>query len=230
MISKSNDIKKFISFFIERDLDEEFWKDHALIFESAFIHRSCDCPHQNYERLELLGDSVISLVITDNLYKKNCSVKDICNRRKEIVSGISLSWIAKKLEMDKYVSLGKGCYITDSILEDIYESFIGACYVCFGYLEAKKIVEKTLFNSYLGGELILPVDYKTQFQELIQKKFGFNAINYLIEERLKDSFGREIFNVCVMHKGSVLGRGQGLKIKDAEQNAAKNALLKLKVL
>lgn len=199
-------------------------------FESAFTHPSYKNKRPDsvdYERLEILGDSFITLIITEKLYSQGLPLKKISTFRKEIISGSSLGWLSKNLNFEKYIRIDGGCEISNSVLEDVYESFVGAAYLTVGYECAKKFVEDTLYVNYLNGNISLEIDYKTQLQEKIQSIFKENRLIYFLENKYKDQNGRDVFAVSVRLNGRILGRGEGYRKKAAEQKSAQDALIKL---
>ncbi|GCE63240.1 ribonuclease III family protein [Candidatus Mycoplasma haematohominis] len=219
------DFHNSIKFFLREKFSLE--AEQVDFFVIAFTHSSFKKNRsiEDYEKLELLGDSCISWAITNHLYKLNISLKDICNTRKEIVSGASLTWISKNLGLDKYARLGKGCHLSDAILEDMYESFIAAVYLTFGYETAEKIVLDTLYKNFEAGEIPSFIDYKTKLQEWAQAN-GNKKIIYSLEETTSEKGKATIFTVSVSWGNQVRGWGKGTKLKDAEQMAAKDSLIK----
>lgn len=218
------DFRNSIKFLLKDQFGLE--TDSIDYFVTAFTHSSFKKKSsiEDYERLELLGDSCLSWIITNHLYKLNVSLKDICNTRKEIVSGPSLTWISKKLSLDKYARLGKGCYLSDAILEDIYESFIAAIYLVFGYETAEKIVLDTLYKSFVAGNIPCFIDYKTRLQEWAQA--NNEKVVYSLEKTTTEKGKPAVFTVSVSLGNQVRGRGEGAKLKDAEQKAAKDFWIK----
>lgn len=117
--------------------------------------------------------------------------------------------------------------MSDSVLEDVYEAFIGAIYLTMGYGSAKKAVEHTLYDSYIKGNILVDIDYKTQLQEKIQSLFKDNKLTYSLDSRYRDGQGRDVFSVSVKLEDRILGRGLGYRKKLAEQKSAEDALIKL---
>ena len=143
----------------------------------------------------------------------------------------SLVKCAAKIEIGDYLLLGKGEVITGgrtrtSILSDAFEALIGAIYIDGGMSCAKKFIYmqmKQLIEDALNGTISM--DYKTQLQELVQKE-GEKKVTYeIIEQKGPDH--NKIFVSQVIIGEKVMGTGDGKSKKEAEQNAAKSALLKI---
>lgn len=225
LFEDTKDFENKVRLFLEKDFQLNPKKiDYFL---SAFTHSSFkpNTSIADYERLELLGDSFIALIITHLLYTSQNTLKDMCSLRKQIIQSQSLSYISKKISLDKYLRIGSSCKsITNSMLEDVYESFIGAVFLSFGYETAKNVVIRTLWNSYVNKELCFSLDYKTTLQELTQK---FSLIpKYELVDSYKLENGSKRFVVNVIVGKEVLGSGEGSKLKEAEQLAAKQAISK----
>ncbi|MDP4093500.1 MAG: ribonuclease III [Bacillota bacterium] len=182
------------------------------------------------ERLEFLGDSVLSIVTSEFIYK-NCTNQaegEMTKLRASIVCEASLVICANKIELGKYLLLGKGEELTGgrtrtSILSDAFEAVIGAVYLDGGIISARKFINRhmsLLLNN--SAKVSGFVDYKTQFQELVQKQ-GEKRISYEIVEQ-KGPDHNKIFVVQVRIGDNVMGKGEGKSKKAAEQSAAEAAI------
>ncbi|AEW44903.1 Ribonuclease III [Mycoplasma haemocanis str. Illinois] len=202
-------------------------KDKNL-FIKAFTHSSYKGCNPNfkgdYEKLEFLGDSVIGLAIASELFKKDISLGTISTSKDQIVSGSSLAYVGRKLDFQSYIRVGNSCcVISDSIIEDVYEAFIGAVYCEFGFERAKKIVLSSLWSYFLKGELDFYFDYKTKLNTLVGQKYKARAFYSLM-----DSFPSKeetiTFKVSVSWGDGFRSYGLGTTLKKAEQAAAQAAL------
>lgn len=187
------------------------------------------------ERLEFLGDAVLNIVTSDFIYRNFPSLPEgeLTKTRAAIVCEGSLMKCANRIGLGNYLMLGKGEENTGgrtrtSILSDAFEALIGAIYLDGGLQQASGFIfniMSELFRDISTNELYK--DYKTQFQELVQKK-GEQRISYrIVEEKGPDH--DKVFVVQVYVGDNALGTGEGKSKKEAEQLAAKAALDNLKV-
>lgn len=197
------------------------------LYETAFTHTSysneySDCD--NYERLEFLGDAVLEIVISDYLYKeKHIDEGNMTKMRAGYVCEAACATYAKELEFDKYIRLGSGeVSANDTILADVFEAFIGACYLDQGFDFTKKIVLNIIIK-YINNKADFLHDYKSELQELVQtvKK---SVVYEVVDEQ--GPAHNKTFTSIVMVDGIVMGRGSGGSKKAAEQMAAREALSK----
>lgn len=215
----------------EEKINYEF-KNKEYILE-ALTHSSYSNENKNYpfnERLEFLGDSVLSIVISDYLFKKETKLPEgeLTKIRANIVCEESLSEVSKNIHLGKYMLLGKGEEATGgreriSILADALEAVIAAIYLDGGMECAREFIltnMEKIINDSIKGKIFR--DYKTCLQEVLQSN-GENNIWYkLIEEKGPDHNKRFVMEVGI--NDTVLGVGEGKSKKDAEQVAAKCAL------
>ncbi|MBQ4051759.1 MAG: ribonuclease III, partial [Oscillospiraceae bacterium] len=184
---------------------------------------------KNNERLEFLGDSVLSVIVAKHLYLtyRDIPEGELTKLRASLVCEKALDVFADKLELGKYLLLGKGEEMTGgrqrpSILADAVEAVIAALYLDGGYEIAQKFV-----LSYIPKKLdirkVSPLaDYKTALQEIIQQNREEKVEYVLVGERGPDH--AKIFTAEVLLNSNVIGRGEGSSKKQAEQNAAREAL------
>lgn len=213
------------------------FEDKNYILE-ALTHSSYSNENKNYkfnERLEFLGDSVLSIVISDYLFKKekNLPEGELTKLRANIVCEESLSEVAGQIHLGEYLLLGKGEEATGgrdriSILADALEAVIAAIYLDGGLEEASKFIfefmEEIIENS-IEGKIFR--DYKTYLQEVLQSKGEQHIWYNLVEEKGPDHNKRFVMEVGI--NDEVLGVGEGKSKKDAEQVAAKSALKSQKI-
>ncbi len=211
------------------------YKNKQLILD-AFIHSSYlnENPHisADYERLEYIGDAVLQLWVSTKLYMLNPKLNegDMTTYRASIVCEEALVSYAKELKLSKYLMLGAGEERSggrqrDSILADMLEAFLGALYIDTGYESVNKLLNKVItFNSESEIRPAI-IDYKTRLQEYIQA----DVRGSLVYEVLKTTgpSNNPTFEIAAVNEGIRLGIGVGSSKKRAEQNAAKDAFLKL---
>ena len=228
MIQKENLVMQF-----EEKTGYAF-KNKDLLFE-ALCHSSYANEfkiRKNNERLEFLGDSVLSLIVATYLYKKfpNGVEGDLSKIRASLVCDKILAENAKAINLGEMVLLGKGEELSGgrkriSILEDAFEAVIGAIYLDGGFPPVRKFVLKFIPDD-ISGKPDAAFDYKTSLQELIQRNPDEKA-NYILVEEKGPAHDKE-FRVQVHYNKKVLGEGKGRSKKTAEQMAAKKALEKIK--
>ncbi|MBQ1216689.1 MAG: ribonuclease III [Clostridia bacterium] len=191
---------------------------------SSYLNEHKDARECN-ERLEFLGDSVLSLICSDHLYHTRTSDEGALTKTKALlVCEEALSTYARELQLGESLLLGRGeknagAENRNSILCDEIEAILGAIYLDGGYEEAKKFILPFLIR---GEEQFHQHDYKTLLQEVIQKNRG-ELLRYVIA----DQFGPEHEKTFVCHlylNSNRISEGRGRSKKSAEQAAAKKAL------
>ena len=213
------------------------FKDEKL-FELAITHTSYanefkKNKKESNQRIEFLGDSVLSIMVSEHIYKHYAHLPEgsLTKIRADVVCEKSLYEIAKSINLGEHLLLGKGEEKAGgrtrvSILADAMEAFIGAV-----YLDSDLETAKNTFMPLLTERIVLAAkkegkkDFKTTLQEYVQKD-GQAKINYVtIAEAGPDH--DKTYDVEVLVNGKAYGAGSGKTKKEAEQMAAKSALLKL---
>ncbi|MCR5401684.1 MAG: ribonuclease III [Treponema sp.] len=210
------------------------FKDINLL-DLAFHHRSysnesLEAKKLNNERLEFLGDSVLGLVTADFLYNdmKNNAEGDLAKIKAAAVSEKALSPIALKFKIDKLLVLGKGEEKSGgrtkaAILADCMEAIIGALYLDSGYEVAKKYVLSFIIPEVRKLQETGGKDYKSLLQEVYQKKTKACPVYETLSISGPDH--KRVFEVQVRLGNQVFGPEKASSKKEAEQLAAKKALL-----
>lgn len=183
----------------------------------------------SYERQEFLGDSVLGLVTAEFLYSHEPMLPEgrMTRLRAELVCEASLHKTALELGLGEYMRLGKGEANTGgrerpSILADMVEAIIAAIYLDSGMDEARNFVLKKVLGDVEISEQRRSADYKTQLQELVQRKSNQSIVYELVNESGPDH--NKLFEFEVKINGLPSGRGTGRTKKEAEQMAACKAL------
>ncbi len=201
------------------------------LLEVALTHRSFAYEAGGLptnERLEFLGDSVLGLIVTDELYKRFPDLPEsrLSPLRSGIVNTKALADVARNLELGKYIRLGKGEEVTAgrdkaSILADTLEALIGAIYLSEGFAKAEQII-LMLLNPAIDEAVSkgAGLDGKTALQELVAAR-GKSAPEYSITESGPDH--DKSFIAQVLLSGKVAGEGHGKSKREAEQIAATKA-------
>jgi len=216
------------------------FRDLTLL-NQALMHRSyvhdvdMDRGESN-ERMEFLGDSVLGLLVNEHLYARFTKRQEgrLTKIKSLVVSETVLARRAEELSLGTYIRLSdnersSGGAKRASILSDAFEAVIGALYLDGGLPSAKMFIEKHLLA---GMDEILAVDeyknYKSIMQEHAQRKLGSRPRYRVVSAKGPEH--ERTFYVEVKLGGRSLGRGEGKNKKDAEQMAARNALVKLGVI
>lgn len=209
------------------------------ILDMALTHSSYANEHTNInyynERLEFLGDSVLSMIVSEYLYNtfENKKEGKLTRIRASVVCEPSLAEAARNVMINKYIKIGKGEEITggrnkDSLLADAFEAVIAAIYLDLGYDITRRFVLDNLkekIDIFRDGEVFN--DYKTKLQEYLQKDKECN-IKYNTIREYGPPHDR-VFEIEVRIDGICKGIGKGKSKKEAEQRAAKEALLNIGV-
>lgn len=205
------------------------------LLQLAFTHRSFAYENgltETNERLEFLGDSVLGLVVTEELYTRYPDLDEsrLSPLRSGIVNMRALADIARSLEIGQYIRIGKGEELTggrdkNSLLADSLEALIGAIYLSHGFSESQRVVRalinETLENAMSKGA---GLDGKTALQELAAAR-KLTAPEYQVTESGPDH--DKTFVAIVIVGGEDIATGEGKSKREAEQIAARIAFEKL---
>ncbi len=217
---------------LERKIGYKFKNEELL--KKALTHKSYvkNKNHSN-ERLEFLGDAVLELVVTEYLLNEyqNTDEGKLSKIRAATVNTNILSSISKQLELYKYIFIGRseykeGIMYNKSILENTFEALVGAIYLDGGLNAAREFLVAQLSNTI--EEIVntgMIFDHKTHLQELTQKKFSC-----LPEYKIVKEIGVEhdkTFHCDVFINGVRYGSGSGKSKKEAEKDAAKEAVKRI---
>ncbi len=215
-----------------------YFNDRNLL-KTALLHKSFGNENRKYkninnERLELLGDAVLGLIIAEYLFtkKKEANEGTLAKMKSMIVSEPILAKISRELKIGDYLLLSKGEELSggrdrDSILGDVFEAILGAIYTDSNFKEARDYVlshMKKYIDHIEEDEDIF--DYKTILQEYIQKEHKEVPKYTVIKESGPDHMKE--FKIEVSHR-SLKGIGIAGSKKRAEQFAAKDLCIKLGV-
>ena len=207
--------------------------ENKKLLEEALTHSSYANEGKkgvhNNERLEFLGDSVLSVIVAEHLFTRyrHRPEGDLTKLRAALVCEQSLFEFANRIHLGDYLRVGKGEEHTGgrsrpSIVSDAFEAVIASIYLDGGFEEAKKFVLSFLPEHMDVKKVSEMSDYKTALQEIIQKNREEKIEYVLVEECGPDH--AKAFTVEVHLNSNVIGRGVGKSKKQAEQTAAKEAL------
>ncbi len=213
--------------------------NNTIYLERALTHSSYNkeknTKHQDNERLEFLGDAFFDAIVSAELYMMMSDVTEgkLTKTRALVVCENSLAKAARSISLGQYIYIGHGEEVgggrdKDSILADAMEAVIGAIYIDGGYEPTKKFVLKFFGETIKdAAEGKLFSDYKSEVQEFIQKNGRNIAIVYNVAREEGPAHAKTFF-VNLSYDDKILGEGSGKSKKEAEQNAAKVALARLK--
>jgi ribonuclease-3 len=204
---------------------------NAHLYELAFIHESYSNENdlsECYERLEFLGDAILDLIVSEFLYNMDSKLTEgqLTRIRSNYVCKKALYIYSMELGLDQYIKLGAGLELTrreiDSIISDVFESFIGALYLDQGLDIVKEFVFKTVIPHINEGDVFF-YDYKSELKHLCDRDCLSVTYELVKEEGMPHN---KTFTMVVMLDGEKCGSGSGGSKKEAEQKAAKIALNK----
>lgn len=212
--------------------------NNIKVLENSLTHSSYSNEDKAYnkinnERLEFLGDAVLSISVSRFIYDEfpDYPEGELTKLRARVVCEDTLSLVAENLNIGKYLLLGKGEEASGgrerkSILADALEAVIAAIYLDGGYKEAEKFVLDNLtdyIRAAVKGKIVS--DFKSYLQEYYQGKSQSCKIRYIVTKEEGPNH-EKVFHVNAVVNKKVVGKGVGKNKKIAEQNAAKDALIK----
>ena len=221
---------------LENRIDYHF--NNTFFLKTALTHSTYayENPRGNEsnERMEFLGDSVMSIVTSEYLYKKYPDLPEgrLSKLKSSLICTEALSGFARQIGLGKYLLLGKGeansnGYDKPTILENAFEALVAAIYLDSDLESARKFVvsflEKTIENNAISFH-----DYKSALQEIVQQN-PTEILNYvLVGESGPDH--NKMFEYEVHLNSNVIGKGKGSSKKQAEQEAARDSLVLMGVI
>ncbi len=210
------------------------FNDESLLTEALtqrnYLNEHPEDKGHDYQRLEFLGDSVMQVTVAEYLFKRypNWHEGQLTEMRIAMVQTRSFAHFARLVHLNEGIRLGKGEEMSgardrDSLLEDIWEAFIGALYLDQGPKEVNQFLDKTLFAAIDTDFFDRFIDFKSRLQERLQVK-GTVDIAYRTEREEQLAGNTQLFEASVSVDDKELARGTGKSIKDAEKAAARTAL------
>ncbi len=212
-----------------------FTPKNLNLFKIAFCHRSnqqLEFPKiQSNERLEYLGDSILSTVVAEYLFKKYPSQNEgfLTKMRAKIVKRKTLNSVGRKMNLDVFLSELNATDISHSMLGNALEALIGAIYLEKGYTYTHTFITNSLLREYLDVDKIEQWDdnFKSKLLEWAQK--NNRHVKYQVVQRFKKD-QRDCFKIAVSIDNQQLGEAIEFNKKSAEQQASRQALLQLKIV
>ncbi len=205
--------------------------DNEKLYQTALTHTSYANENSvhSYERLEYLGDAVLELIMSEYLYLKGHAEEGEMTRlRSHYVCENALYEYSLKLGLNNYLLLGhgeeeSGGRYRKTIVADIFESFIGAMYLDQGFDTVKSFIHEHVIKRIENEHLDFFDDYKSILQEKVQT--DKRSLQYVVVNETGPAHNKE-FTVEVRIDDIIYGRGVAHSKKQAEQNAAQDALKK----
>ncbi len=209
-----------------------FYPSDLSLYQIALTHKSASYTLKgervNNERLEFLGDAILDAVISDFLYKKYPNEREgfLTEMRSKIVNGEKLKELAVKIKIEDFVNQKTNLpYTSSRIFEDAFEALIGAIYLDKGYKKVYKFINKKIIVKHLDFPKLELINhnYKSQLIEWSQKtksQIEFNSFS--------DGDSLNNFTSQVIINDTIIGLGKGNSKKEAEQNAAQEALITIR--
>ncbi len=218
----------------------DFLDEHGIAYhdkkliKQAFTHSSYVNEHRHglkdNERLEFMGDAVLQIWVSTKIYAIDPPLAEgkMTVKRANLVCERALAGYVREFGLNRFLMLGQGEEKTggrdrDSLIADMFEALTGAIYLDTGYDNVAKFLDLTISKHIDGGEEEL--DYKTRLQEYVQAD-SRKAIVYETQDVTGPS-NDPCFTVVVKIDGLIYGQGQGSSKKEAQKQAAKNALAKM---
>ncbi len=229
-------IRKFYNYFLspEKELTRKiksivgFTPVHLHIFKLAFYHKSMNDKLSNdfnNERLEYLGDAILSTVVAEYLFKKypNKNEGFLTKMRSKIVKRKTLNDIADKMGIDMILTDYSQGNLSKSMLGNALEALIGAIYIENGYNATRNYIVKQVLRKYLDIHELEELDdnYKSQLLEWCQKKG--HEVDYKVLSKFKHD-KRDRFRIAVLIDGEEKAEAEDFNKKSAEQSASRTAL------
>jgi len=208
------------------------------VYDIAVLHKSASKINSqgnyvNNERLEYLGDAILGAAIADFLYNRfpNQDEGYLTQMRSKLVNRSFLTQLTYQIGLNHYIQSNTTSTIESShIYGDTLEALIGAIYLDKGYLEAKKFITRKLLNNYVNLVEVqnTNTNYKSQLIEWSQK--NKKAVSFDTVDESKNDGKQPWFIATIEVDNELLGKGSGTSKKEAQQNASKVAIDKIKAL
>ena len=204
---------------------------YALAFTHSSYNGMAGTRHQDYERLEFLGDSIVGMVVSELCYRYHPDMKQgqLSVLKAQFIRTSSEADYCKKMGLNEYIRVGasfaKEASSNASLLEDVFESFIGAVYLDQGMDFCYKLVRSIFEEDVKNAKIDVSINPKSRLQECMQadKK---ESVTYRILSESGEGAGKS-FVAGVYFEGTMIGKGSGHNKKEAETNAARDALSKM---
>lgn len=221
--------------FFEKMASYGFEVGRESLFELAFTHPSTldpNCPERkDYERLEFLGDALMGLVAGELCYRYHPEMEEgnLSVIKSQLIRTESEADFAIALGLHEFIKVGPSLQRKveeiPNVLEDVFESFLGALYLDQGFDKSREFLVGFLTPKVVGALPLVEKNPKSELQEALQAEHRESVVYRLLGE--EGPSHKRIFTVSVHFEGEEIGRGKGRSKKEAEVMAAKEALSKM---
>ena len=208
-------------------LDKYDIKINKNLLLRALTHSSYSNEHdcENYERLEYLGDAVLELIVSEYLFKNfTYEEGEMTKLRSSYVCEHALFEYAKKIDLIPHIRVGNGQInnINETIIADVFESVLACIFLTNGYKKSKDFA-LSIIKPFIDNNVVFYSDYKSTLQEMVQT--NKKSLEYKVVKEHGPAHDKT-YEVEVIVDDIVYGKGVGKSKKEAEANAAFNALEK----
>lgn len=205
--------------------------NYVLALTHPSYNADANTKHMDYERLEFMGDAVLSYVCADLIFKiyPNMDQGLMSKTRSYLVKSKTLANYARKINLADYILTGHSIAIeninqSDKILEDVFEALIAAIYLDLGMARVYTYIKSFLYNDIKHIDMSILTDYKTKLQEEVQAEHRNSVVYKVVGE--EGPAHNKTFTVSVSFNDVIIAYGKGKSKKEAEEDAAKKALEK----
>ncbi|CAA6802899.1 MAG: Ribonuclease III (EC [uncultured Aureispira sp.] len=209
-------------------------------YKRAFTHKSLTSKEEskkarypsNNERLEFLGDAILDSVTAEYLFRKYPTQDEgfLTQMRSKMVNRKALNKIAEHMELDIFLRQLGATRISQTMMGNTFEAFVGAAYLDVGYNKTKSFIINKMLRQYLDVHELenINTNYKSQLLEYSQK--NQKIISYDVLDHYRTKNNRERFKIAVLLDGKALATAEDYSKKSAEQKASEKALIQMGVL
>jgi len=217
-----------------------FTPKHVHFYKRAFTHKSLTSREENTkvrypsnnERLEFLGDAILDSVTAEYLFRKYPTQDEgfLTQMRSKMVNRKALNKIAEHMELDIFLRQLGATRISQTMMGNTFEAFVGAVYLDVGYRQTKSFIINKMLRQYLDVHELenINTNYKSQLLEYSQK--NQKTISYDVLDHYRTKNNRERFKIAVLLDGKSLATAEDYSKKSAEQRASEKALIQMGVL
>lgn len=218
-----------------------FTPKRVHFYKRAFTHKSLTTSKEentktryptNNERLEFLGDAILDSVTAEYLFRKYPTQDEgfLTQMRSKMVNRKALNKIAEHMELDIFLRQLGATRISQTMMGNTFEAFVGAVYLDVGYRQTKSFIINKMLRQYIDVHELESVNtnYKSQLLEYSQK--NQKTISYDVLDHYRTKNNRERFKIAVLLDGKALATAEDYSKKSAEQKASEKALIQMGVL
>lgn len=240
-------IRKFFNYNVSKDkaFVKELTKilgfipNNIHLYKRAFTHKSLSSSKEedkryptNNERLEFLGDAILDAVTAEYLFRKYPTQDEgfLTQMRSKMVNRKALNKVAGHMELDIFLRQLGATRISQTMMGNTFEAFIGAIYLDVGYHRSRQFIINRMLRQYMDVHELENVNtnYKSQLLEYSQK--NQKTISYNVLQHYRTKSNRERFKIAVLIDGESMATAEDYSKKSAEQKASEKALIHIGLL